>query len=93
MARRHAHSTKISQILDIPITCEVRLNAASSLILKWKTQFACALVWWTTCAICVLRSGKQATIALVAAIFLCQIVFGIYAMVRESGRQREIVHA
>ena len=68
-------------------------NAASSMILKWKTQFACTLVWWTACAICVLGTGVQATIALVATIFLCQIVFGIYAMIRESRSHREIVHA
>ncbi|HKF50183.1 MAG TPA: hypothetical protein VKB38_22670 [Terracidiphilus sp.] len=68
-------------------------NAASSLILKWKAQFACALVWWTTCAACVSGTGKLGTIALVAGIFLCQIVFGIYAMIREAGKHREIVHA
>jgi hypothetical protein len=41
----------------------------------------------------VLGTGVQATIALVATIFLCQIVFGIYAMIRESRSHREIVHA
>jgi hypothetical protein len=67
-------------------------NAASSLILKWKAQFACTLAWWTACAVCVDGKGTESNVALFAAIFLCQIVFGIYAMILES-RPRGGVHA
>ena len=69
-------------------------NAASSMILKWKMQFASAAVWWA-CAVfaCFGKSG-QITVVFLAAIFFCQIVFGIYAMVLESRRnRREIAHA
>jgi hypothetical protein len=53
-------------------------NAASSMILKWKLQFACALVWWAAAVVPALAKSKQLTIAFLAAIFFCQIVFGIY---------------
>ena len=59
-------------------------NATSSMILKWKMQFACAVVWWATTVDCVLWTETQSSIAFLVAIFLCQIVFGIYAMICES---------
>ena len=63
-------------------------NATSSLILKWKAQFACAVVWWSAAVAACFGSASQTTIVFLAAIFLCQIVFGIYAMVCESRRRR-----
>jgi hypothetical protein len=69
-------------------------NATSSMILKWKVQFACTLIWWITCVVCVIGTGTQSTIALLVAIFLCQIVFGIYMMITEARRRRQVaVHA
>jgi hypothetical protein len=55
-------------------------NVASGFILRWKA--AC------------FGSVAQVTTVFLTAIFFCQIVFGIYAMVLESRRnRREIVHA
>ena len=70
-------------------------NAASSLILKWKMQFACAVVWWAAAVVACFGSATQTTAAFVAAIFFCQIVFGIYAMISESRRRLQggAVHA
>lgn len=70
-------------------------NAASSLILKWRSQFGCTLVWWAACAVCVLGTPAQCNAALLVAIFVCQIVFGIYAMILESRRrgQHGVAHA
>ncbi len=70
-------------------------NLASSLILRWKLQFACAVVWLATAAAACFLKNSQAMIAFVAAIFLCQIVFGFYGMARDSGqrRLRGAVHA
>ena len=69
-------------------------NATSSLILKWKMQFACTLVWWVTCVVCVAGTPQRSRITILVAIFLCQIVFGVYAMFLESRRRRrEIAHA
>lgn len=70
-------------------------NAASAMILKWKMQFACAVVWWACAVFACFGKSAPLTIAFIAAIFFCQIVFGIYAMVRESRRRREhgVLHA
>jgi hypothetical protein len=69
-------------------------NATSSLILKWKMQFACAAVWWAAAVTACFASENQTSIAFLAAIFFCQIVFGIYGMICESRKQRRgAVHA
>jgi hypothetical protein len=69
-------------------------NATSSLILRWKLQFACALVWWALAVIACFGSESTTSIAFLAAIFFCQIVFGIYCMIAESRKAREReVHA
>ncbi len=70
-------------------------NATSSLILRWKMQSACAVVWWAAAVVACFGSGTLTTAAFVAAIFFCQIVFGIYAMISESRRRRHggAVHA
>ena len=70
-------------------------NATSSLILKWKMQFACAVVWLAAGVTGCFGSENQALIAFLVAIFFCQIVFGIYAMTLDARRrrQRSAVHA
>jgi len=64
-------------------------NAACSLMLKWKAEFACALVWWAAAVAASFGSVDTSVDAFLAAIFLCQIVFGIYAMVLEWRRRRQ----
>jgi len=69
-------------------------NVASGFILRWKAQLACGIVWWVTSVAACFGSVAQVTTVFLTAIFFCQIVFGIYAMVLESRRnRREIVHA
>jgi hypothetical protein len=69
-------------------------NAASGFLLKWKAQFACAVVWWLASAASLFGSETQSMIAFLVAIFCCQIVFGIYAMILESrGRRQGAVNA
>ena len=63
-------------------------NGASSLILKWKMQFACALVWWGLAVFACFGSGNALTVVFLAALFFCQIVFGVYAMICEARRRR-----
>jgi uncharacterized membrane protein YfcA len=63
-------------------------NAASSLILKWKAQFLCAIVWWTAAAVSCFVSVTQSSIVFLTAIFLAQIVFGVYMMLSEA-RERK----
>ena len=70
-------------------------NGASALILRWKIQFACAVVWWATSVAACFGSHTQTMIVFLAAIFLCQIVFGVYGMVigRQKPTRSQAIHA
>jgi hypothetical protein len=69
-------------------------NAASGMLLKWKLQFACAIVWWLAAVAALFGTVTQSSVAFLAAIFFCQIVFGIYGMIREAGQRRQgVSHA
>jgi hypothetical protein len=64
-------------------------NAASSIILKWKMQFACAVVWWTAGVVGLFTSDTVTGIVFLSAIFFCQIVFGVYGMIAEAREHRQ----
>lgn len=70
-------------------------NGASGLILRWKVQFACAVVWWAAAVATCFGSDAQSTIVFLVAIFFCQILFGIYGMIAEAQeRKRHVpIHA
>jgi len=70
-------------------------NGASGIILRWKWQFLCAVVWWITSAVACFGSITQLTVVFLTAIFLCQIVFGICTMILEARRRahRGVIHA
>lgn len=70
-------------------------NGASGLMLRWKVQLACGVVWWAAAVGICFGSDRQSVIAFLAAIFLCQIVFGIYGMIAEAQmrKQRGVIHA
>ncbi len=63
-------------------------NAASGMILRWKMQIACGLVWWGVSVAACFGSTAQVLVLFLAAIFFCQIVFGIYAMICEWQRPK-----
>jgi hypothetical protein len=65
-------------------------NAACSIMLKWKAEFGCSLVWWAAAVVASFGTANQATGAFLAAIFLCQIVFGTYMMILESRQRRQV---
>ena len=70
-------------------------NGASSLILRWKIQLACAVVWWVTVVATCFASDTQSIIVFLGAIFLCQIVFGVYCMIAEVQvrKRHSLMHA
>ena len=70
-------------------------NGASALILRWKVQLACAVVWWVAAAATCFGSDAQSMIVFLVAIFLCQIVFGIYGVIAEAQvrKRRDPIHA
>ena len=58
-------------------------NGASALILRWRVQFACAIAWWVTAVTSCFGTDAQSIVLYLVALFLCQIVFGIYAIMGE----------
>lgn len=63
-------------------------NAISSIVLRWGAQFACALAWWAAAVASPFLSESQSEMVLLVAIFLCQIVFGVYMMLAEARERR-----
>jgi len=59
-------------------------NAASGLILRWRVQFGCAVIWWAAATGACFGTVKQALIIFLAATFICQIAFGVYCMILEG---------
>ena len=70
-------------------------NGASGLILRWKLQLGCALVWWAAALAACFGTDALSNIVFLAAIFLCQIAFGTYGMIANShtGKRSGPVHA
>ena len=70
-------------------------NAASGIILKWRMQFACAVVWLASAVIACFSSDNVTSVDFLAATFVGLIVFGVYAMICESQRRRQsgVAHA
>lgn len=85
---QHLFAAAISAILGMA-------NGASALILRWKVQLACAVVWWAAAVATCFGTDAQSTIVFLAAIFLCQIAFGIYGVIAEAQerKRRGPVHA
>src|SRR5215469_4905972 len=71
---RHLFLAVMSAILGMA-------NGASALILRWKVQLGCAAVWWAAAIATCFGSDTQSIIVFLVAIFLGQIVFGIYGMI------------
>ena len=63
-------------------------NGASALILRWRVQFACAVVWWVAAVTTCFGTDAQSMIVFLVAIFLCQIVFGIYGVIAEAQERK-----
>jgi hypothetical protein len=69
-------------------------NGVSSIVLRWRMQFACAVVWLALAVGACFTTDMQTAMLSLAAIFFCLIVFGIYGIVLESRRQsRSANHA
>lgn len=79
---QHIFMAAISAVLGIA-------NGASALFVRWRVQLACAVVWWITAVATCFGTGAESTIIFVVAIFLCQILFGIYAMIVKGHERTE----
>ncbi len=65
-------------------------NGASGLILRWKIQLACAVVWWVTAVATCFGSEGGSTIEFLVAVFLCQVVFGVYGMIAGAHTRKRL---
>ena len=85
---QHLFVSVISAILGMA-------NGASALILRWKVQFACAVVWWVAAVTTCFGTDAQSMIVFLVAIFLCQIAFGIYGVIAgtQERKRRDPIHA
>ena len=85
---QHLFVAVISAILGLA-------NGASALILRWKVQLACAVVWWVAAVATCFGRDAQSLVVFLVAIFLCQIAFGIYGLIAEAQvrKRRSPVHA
>ncbi|HYL62174.1 MAG TPA: hypothetical protein VE077_06080 [Candidatus Methylomirabilis sp.] len=74
------------QHVFIAVVCAIlgMANGASALILRWKVQLACAVVWWAAAVASCFGTDTQSAIVFAVAIFLCQIAFGIYGMIVDA---------
>lgn len=84
----HLFFASVSAILGLA-------NGASALIIRWKLQLGCAVLWWVAAVATCFGSDAQSTIAFLVAIFLCLIVFGAYGMIAgaQQRKRRGLVHA
>lgn len=73
----HLFAAAVSAILGMA-------NGASGLMLRWKVQLGCAVVWWAAAVASCFGSDMQSSIVFLVAIFLCQIAFGIYCAIAEA---------
>lgn len=66
------------------------VNGASAMILRWRPQMACAVVWWAAAVACCYGNALvfDTPVAFLAAVFLCQIVFGVYCMMLDTRKPR-----
>lgn len=62
-------------------------NAASGLMLRWRLQIACAVVWWVTSVATCFGTDAQSTIVFLVAVFLGLIGFGLYNMIAEAQKR------
>lgn len=88
-------SARLDQQAFVAIICGLlgMTNAASSMILRWKLQFGCALIWWAAAVGSCFSSTPVCLGIFLTAIFLCQIVFGLYGMTSEARGQKQVLHA
>ncbi len=73
-------------------------NFVSGTILRWRLQQVLACMWWTAGAAVFFMDPQNILITVIVCIFLGNICFGIYLMIRESrdkakARPAQVIHA
>jgi hypothetical protein len=80
---------------SIAVVCALlgMANGASGILLKWRLQQASAVTWWAASMTVCFVSEMQALVVFMAAIFICQIVFGVACMIAEARAKKDGAHA
>lgn len=88
LSDQHVFAAVVSAMLGMA-------NGASAILLRWRAQLACAIVWWAAVVGASFGSDTQSLVLFLVAIFLCQIVFGIYGTITQArkGNSRVPAHA
>ena len=89
-------SGRIDEYIQISVASAMlgMAYAASAILLRWKAQFACALIWWGSSVFACFGKGTPVAVVYLSAIFFCMIVFGVYGMISDwRARKQEAVHA
>lgn len=83
-------SGRLDQRVFIPVVSAIlgMANGASGLLLRWKIQFACAIVWWAAAVASCFGTEVWSMIVFLVAIFLCQIVFGLYGLIADVQKHK-----
>jgi len=63
-------------------------NVISAIILRWRVQLLVGILWWVAAGVTAFVSIQQTGYIFLAAIFFCQIVFGVYMMISEGAGAR-----
>ncbi len=63
-------------------------NVTSGALLRWRVQMLVGIAWWVAAASTCFASIPQTGYIFLGAIFVCQILFGIYMMVGEARQRR-----
>jgi hypothetical protein len=63
-------------------------NVTSGLILRWRVQMAVGVAWWVAASASCFVTIDQSGYIFLAAIFLCQVAFGVYMMISEAAERR-----
>jgi hypothetical protein len=67
-------------------------HGASALIVRWKIQFACALLWWAAAVLTCFGTPALTNAVFLVAIFVGQIVFGLYATLAHAQHAQRQTH-
>lgn len=88
------HSWSHPQVMMAGIENLIGLaNAASSFALRWKVQFAVALLWWACSLVSLYATSAMLLPILLVGTLIGNFAFGLYLMALEARDRKRLAHA
>jgi hypothetical protein len=75
-------------MISVAATMLGMANGASAILLRWRLQFGCAVIWWATAVYACFGRSTPVAVVFLGAIFVCLIVFGAYGMVADAQQSK-----